>query len=179
MRGKTGRVYGDLISLLTTLKGLPLAYNKDMQEDKEPLFDAVKTVKASLSIFAPLIDTLKINTDKMQQAVKEGFLNATDLADDLAKAGMPFREAHRVSGEMVGLCIQKNCTLEDLSLSEMRQFSDLFNESIYQTLAAESIVEKRASKGGTSLYSVMQQLEIEAKKIHTLQGWVDEKLAIK
>ncbi|MDF3054320.1 MAG: argH, partial [Gammaproteobacteria bacterium] len=109
MRGKTGRVYGDLISLLTTLKGLPLAYNKDMQEDKEPLFDAVKTVKASLAIFAPLIETLKINADKMQKAVKDGFLNATDLADDLAKAGMPFREAHRVSGEMVAHCIQKNC----------------------------------------------------------------------
>lgn len=175
MRGKTGRVYGDLMSLLTTLKGLPLAYNKDMQEDKEPLFDAVKTVKTSLAIFSPLITTLKINADKMQQGVKDGFLNATDLADHLAKAGMPFRESHRISGEMVALCIQKNCHLEDLSLAEMKRFSDLFNESIYQTLATETIVEKRASKGGTALHSVIEQLQIEEEKMNTLQQWVDEK----
>jgi argininosuccinate lyase len=139
-RGKTGRVYGALFSLLTILKGLPLAYNKDLQEDKEPLFDTVKTLTQTLAIYSPMLSTLKINSDVMRQAASEGYLNATILAEYLVKKGMPFREAHGVVGRMVALCIERKCNLEDFSLSDMQAASATIQEDIYEVISIEKAV---------------------------------------
>lgn len=158
VRGKTGRVYGDLMALLTTLKGLPLAYNKDMQEDKESVFDAVDTVKMCLQVFAPMIETLKANTANMRLAAQKGFINATDLADYLVKKGLPFRTAYKISGQLVALCIQNNTVLEDLPLETYRQFSDLFDQELYTAIDLMVCVEKRISEGGTSVASVQKQI---------------------
>ena len=158
VRGKTGRVYGDLMALLTTLKGLPLAYNKDMQEDKESVFDACDTVKMCLKVFCGMVDTLKANTNNMKLAAQKGFINATDLADYLVKKGMPFRSAYKISGQLVALCIQKNTVLEDLSLDEYQQFSPLFDEELYEAIDLMGCVEKRISEGGTSVSSVEAQI---------------------
>jgi argininosuccinate lyase len=158
VRGKTGRVYGDLMALLTTLKGLPLAYNKDMQEDKESVFDAVDTVKMCLQVFAPMIDTLKANTANMKLAAQKGFINATDLADYLVKKGMPFRSAYKISGSLVAYCIQNNTVLEDLPMETYLQYSDLFDEELYTAIDLMVCVEKRISKGGTSVASVEAQI---------------------
>lgn len=177
-RGKTGRVYGALFSLLTTLKGLPLAYNKDMQEDKEPLFDAVNTVRSVLAVFAPMLETLRVNKDNMRAGVREGFLNATDVADYLAARGMPFRAAHRVAGEMVAFCVEKKCDLEQLSLSEMQQFSAEIAEDIYPTISAENSVESRSSKSGTALNSVLAQLQAAKEKLGVHTNWLHEKQAV-
>jgi argininosuccinate lyase len=174
-RGKTGRVYGALFNLLTILKGLPLAYNKDLQEDKEPLFDTVNTLRGVLGIFVPMLETMQVQADQMRAGVIEGFLNATDVADYLAQQGIPFRTAHRISGEMVAHCIQKKCHLEDLSLAEMQQFCPQITDEIYTMITAESSVEARTSKGGTALHSVMQQLELAQEKIQLHQQWVEEK----
>ena len=158
VRGKTGRVYGDLMALLTTLKGLPLAYNKDMQEDKESVFDACDTVKMCLQVFTGMISTLKASTDNMKRAAQKGFINATDLADYLVKKGMPFRSAYKISGQLVALCIQKNTVLEDLSLDIYQSYSPLFDSDLYQEIDLKTCVEKRISQGGTSAASVANQI---------------------
>ena len=158
VRGKTGRVYGDLMALLTTLKGLPLAYNKDMQEDKEAVFDAVDTVVQCLQVFAPMLRTMKPLAENMKKAAQGGFINATDLADYLVKKGMPFRSAYKISGQLVAQCIQNRCVLEDLPLETYQQHSPLFEADLYQQIDLLTCVEKRISQGGTCLASVEQQL---------------------
>jgi len=158
VRGKTGRVYGDLMALLTTLKGLPLAYNKDMQEDKEAVFDAVETVKMCLKVFAPMLSTMTARPDNMKKAAQGGFINATDLADYLVKKGLPFRSAYKISGQIVAKCIAEGKVLETLSLSEYKEFSDLFEADLYQEIDLLTCVEKRISEGGTSVASVEAQI---------------------
>jgi len=158
VRGKTGRVYGDLMALLTTLKGLPLAYNKDMQEDKEAVFDAVDTVKMCLKVFAPMISTMTAKPENMKKAAQGGFINATDLADYLVKKGMPFRSAYKISGQIVAKCIAEGKVLETLELAVYREFSDLFEADLYQDIDLNTCVEKRISEGGTSLASVEAQI---------------------
>ena len=158
VRGKTGRVYGDLMAMLTTLKGLPLAYNKDMQEDKEAVFDAVDTVKMCLKVFAPMLATMTTRPDNMKKAAQGGFINATDLADYLVKKGMPFRSAYKISGQLVARCIAEGCVLETLPLEVYRQHSDLFDEDLYQDIDLLTCVQKRISEGGTSVQSVEAQI---------------------
>ena len=157
-RGKAGRVFGDLMGLLTTLKGLPLAYNKDMQEDKEGLFDAVDTVKMCLQVFAPMIATMTAIPQNMKRAAQAGFINATDLADYLVKKGLPFRSAYKISGQLVALCIEKHMVLEELPLETYLEYSPLFAEDLYQQIDLVTCVEKRISEGGTSVASVKQQI---------------------
>ena len=159
-RGKTGRVYGDLMALLTTLKGLPLAYNKDMQEDKESVFDACDTVRICLQVFAPMISSMKVNASAMAESAKKGFMNATDLADYLVLKGMAFRDAYKVSGTVVAYCIQSGHILEDLPLDEYRKFSSLIDEDVYQAIDLKNCVQKRSSEGGTSIESVKKQLSM-------------------
>ena len=158
VRGKTGRVFGDLMALLTTLKGLPLAYNKDMQEDKESIFDAVDTVKMCLQVFAGMVATMTANTANMKRAAQTGFINATDLADYLVKKGLPFRSAYKISGQLVAHCIQNNTVLEELPLETYKQYSDLFESDLYQEIDLAVCVEKRISEGGTSTASVKTQI---------------------
>ena len=158
VRGKTGRVYGDLFALLTTLKGLPLAYNKDMQEDKEAIFDALETVEMCLEIFAPMIKTMRVKADNMYRAAQEGFINATDLADYLTKKGMPFRTAYKIVGQIVAECIDKKCVLDDLPLEAYRAHSDIFEDDLYEEISLETCVSKRISEGGTSVSSVETQI---------------------
>ena len=149
-RGKTGRVYGSLITILTILKGIPLAYNKDMQEDKEALFDAYDTVKMCLPIFAKMIDTMTVNHEKMRNGAKGGFTNATDAADYLVKKGMPFRDAHKVIGEMVSYCIGEKIALEDIPLTKLKDFSDVIEEDYYTAISLETCVNERNVYGGPS-----------------------------
>ena len=158
VRGKTGRVYGDLMALLTTLKGLPLAYNKDMQEDKEAVFDAVDTVKQCLGVFAPMVKTMTVKAENMSKAAQEGFINATDLADYLVKKGLPFRSAYKISGRIVAACIEQGMVLEEMPLSQYKTFSDCFEEDLYDAISLRTCVEKRISEGGTSLSSVEKQI---------------------
>ena len=158
VRGKTGRVYGDLMTLLTLMKGLPLAYNKDMQEDKEALFDSIETVKMCLDIFAPMIRTMRVKKENMYRAAQEGFINATDLADYLVKKGMPFRSAYKIVGQIVAECINKGCVLDDLPMEAYRAHSELFEEDLYVEISLETCVEKRISEGGTSVSSVEAQI---------------------
>ena len=158
VRGKTGRVYGDLMALLTTLKGLPLAYNKDMQEDKEAVFDACDTVKMCLQVFAGMIESLTANTANMKLAAQKGFINATDLADYLVKKGMPFRSAYKISGQLVALCIQRGTVLEELDLESYQSYSDLFENDLYEHIDLQTCMEKRSSEGGTSTASVKAQI---------------------
>ena len=165
VRGKTGRVYGDLMALLTTLKGLPLAYNKDMQEDKEAVFDAVETVVMCLKVFAPMLATLKTRPDNMRKAAQGGFINATDLADYLVKKGVPFRSAYKISGQLVAKCIREGRVLEDLPLADYREFSDLFDEDLYNEIDLLTCVEKRISRGGTSVASVEQQMKYVKERL--------------
>ncbi len=158
IRGKTGRVYGDLMGLLTALKGLPLAYNKDMQEDKEPVFDACDTAKKCLQVMAPMIATMTVHPENMKKAAQEGFINATDLADYLTKKGMPFRTAYKISGELVTKCIREGTVLEKLPLSVYQTYSDLFDVDLYHAIDLETCVATRISKGGTSVQSVEEQI---------------------
>ena len=158
VRGKTGRVYGDLMALLTTLKGLPLAYNKDMQEDKEALFDACDTVQMCLKVFDGMIASMKARPENMLTAAQKGFINATDLADYLVRKGLPFRTAYKLSGQIVAKCIQDGCVLETLPLEAYRQFSDLFDEDVFDAIDLQKCVEKRVSEGGTSIASVEKQI---------------------
>ena len=158
VRGKTGRVYGDLISLLTTMKGLPLCYNKDMQEDKEPVFDACDTAKMCLGIFAPMVAAMKVREDNMLRAARAGFINATDLADYLTKKGEPFRSAYRIAGQIVARCAAESQVLETLPLEVYQSYSPLFTEEVYGEIDLRHCVEKRISAGGTSLASVENQI---------------------
>jgi argininosuccinate lyase len=158
VRGKTGRVYGDLMGLLTTLKGLPLAYNKDMQEDKESVFDACDTVIMCLQVFAPMVASMKANRENMKRSAQKGFINATDLADYLVKKGMPFRSAYKISGQLVAQCIRENTVLEDLPLAIYKEYSDLFDSDLYEEISLENCVNKRISQGGTSVASVEDQI---------------------
>ena len=160
VRGKTGRVYGDLMATLTMLKGLPLAYNKDMQEDKEAVFDSVETVIKCLEIFIPMISTLKTNKETMYNAAKGGFINATDLADYLTKKGVPFRAAYKTVGEIVGKCIRENKTLDEVSLEEYKEKNALFDSDLYEEISLENCIKKRISKGGTGQGSVEEQIKI-------------------
>ncbi len=159
VRGKTGRVYGDLFALLTSLKGLPLAYNKDMQEDKEAIFDSIETVQKCLSIFAPMIGTMTVLKDNMYSAAQKGFINATDLADYLVKKGMPFRTAYKIVGETVAECIDKNKVLENLTLEEYKAHSDLFEADLYEEISLETCIKTRISAGSTGFESVEKQID--------------------
>ena len=165
VRGKTGRVYGDLIAMLTALKGLPLAYNKDMQEDKEAVFDAVDTVKMCLRVMAPMLATMTVRADKMLHAAQTGFLNATDLADYLVTKGLPFRSAYKVSGQLVAYCIAHDTVLEKLPLETFQTFSDLFDDGVYAAIDLKNCVTRRVSYGGTSVPSVEAQI-----------AWVEQQL---
>jgi argininosuccinate lyase len=159
VRGKTGRVYGDLFALLTTLKGLPLAYNKDMQEDKEAIFDSVDTVKKCLKIFAPMVQTMRAIPENMYAAAGKGFINATDLADYLVKKGLPFRTAYKIVGQTVAYAIESKKVLDELSLEELKEFSPLFAEDVYEEISLETCVSKRISAGGTGPDSVNAQIQ--------------------
>lgn len=159
VRGKTGRVYGDLMALLTTLKGLPLAYNKDMQEDKEALFDGVDTLKQCLSVFAPMLGSVSVCRENMYRAAEGGFINATDLADYLVRKGMPFRSAYKIVGQIVAFCIEHSCVLQTVPLEEYRKFSELFDADLYHEIALETCVEKRISEGGTAFSQVQRQID--------------------
>ena len=159
VRGKTGRVYGDLMSLLTTLKGLPLAYNKDMQEDKEAIFDAVDTVKKCIKVFTPMIATMRVLPDNMRKAAGKGFINATDLADYLVKKGMPFRTAYKKVGGIVAFCIDNGLILETMPLEKYKEFDPTFGEDLFGEISLDTCVEKRISAGGTGPQSVEEQLK--------------------
>ena len=159
VRGKTGRVYGDLITLLTMLKGLPLAYNKDMQEDKEAIFDSVDTLKQCLKIFTPMLETIKVNKENMRKAAAKGFINATDLADYLVKKGMAFRDAYKISGTIVAYCIENNTVLEDVSLDVYKKYSDLFDKDLYDYINLETCTFKRTSLGASGIESVEAQIK--------------------
>lgn len=158
VRGKTGRVYGNLIATLTMLKGLPLAYNKDMQEDKEAIFDGVDTVKQCLKVFILMIDTMKTQKQAMYAAAQKGFINATDLADYLVGKGLPFRSAYKLVGQLVAYCIQNNTVLEQLPYEEYQKQSSLFEQDLYNAIDLKQCVEKRISQGGTGSSSVQQQI---------------------
>lgn len=166
IRGKTGRVYGNLMGMLTVLKGLPLAYNKDMQEDKEGMFDTVKTVVGSLKIFVGMIETMKVKTTQMEKATKNDFSNATELADYLSSKGVPFREAHEIVGKLVLTCVQKGCFLMDLSLEEYRAVNDLFEADIYKVLDPYTAVERRNSAGGTGFDQVRIAIDKAKAKLN-------------
>lgn len=159
VRGKTGRVYGDLMALLTTLKGLPLAYNKDMQEDKEAIFDGVDTVKKCLEVFSPMLDLVVVKKENMYRAAEGGFINATDLADYLVKRGMPFRAAYKIVGQIVAFCIANNKVLQTVTLEEYKNFSELFDNDLYNEISLETCVEKRISEGGTAFSQVQAQVD--------------------
>ena len=159
VRGKTGRVYGDLMGTLTMLKGLPLAYNKDMQEDKESIFDAFDTVSHCLEVFTPMLKTMKTRKGKMYKAAQEGFINATDLADYLTRKGMPFRAAYKLTGALVAECIRTGQVLETVPLERYRELSDLFEQDVYEAIDLKTCVEKRISEGGTGKASVQAQIQ--------------------
>ena len=159
VRGKTGRVYGSLMGLLTTMKGLPLAYNKDMQEDKEPVFDAIDTVKMCLPVFTGMLKTMRVLPDNMRRAAGKGFINATDCADYLTKKGMPFRDAYTVVGRLVASCGDKGKTLEELTLEELREVSPLFGEDVYEALNLENCMGLRSSYGGPAVSETTRQIE--------------------
>ena len=159
VRGKTGRVYGDLITLLTMLKGIPLAYNKDMQEDKEAIFDSLDTLNQCLKIFKPMLETIKVNKENMRNAAKKGFINATDLADYLVKKGMAFRDAYKISGSLVAYCIDKNIVLEDVPLEVFKEYSSLFDTDVYPEINIERCTFKRTSQGASAIESVEAQIK--------------------
>ena len=162
VRGKCGRVYGDLIATLTMLKGLPLAYNKDMQEDKEAIFDATETVIKCLEVFTPMIETMKPLRENMYNAAKGGFINATDLADYLTKRGVPFRSAYKISGSIVAECIKRSITLDLMPLSDYKAYSEIFEEDLYSEISLETCIKKRISEGSTGYASVEKQIKYVA-----------------
>ena len=164
-RGKTGRVYGDLIALLTTLKGLPLAYNKDMQEDKEAIFDAVDNLKLCLTTFIPMLETMTLYKDNMRKAAAKGFINATDCADYLVKKGMPFRTAYKITGGLVAHCIELGTTLEELPLADYKKQSDLFTDDVYKAISLDTCVMQRKAAGGPAPESVKAQIEYVRNKL--------------
>ena len=168
IRGKTGRVFGDLQTLLVMMKGLPLAYNKDMQEDKEAVFDAIDTVKICLKVFAPMFATMTVIPENMRAAAKKGFLNATDCADYLTKKGVPFRDAYKASGTLVAICIEKGETLDTLPLEVYRQVCPVFEEDVYRAVDLNACVRERKSLGGPAPEEVARQLE-------KIRGFLKEK----
>ena len=173
VRGKTGRVYGALMSLLTTMKGIPLAYNKDMQEDKELVFDAIDTAKGCLSLFTGMLRTMKFNRKKMAESARHGFTNATDAADYLVGKGVPFRDAHGIVGQLVLYCIDKGIALDDMSLEEYRQISPVFEEDIYDAISMETCVNKRVTIGAPGK-AAMQDVIGKYKKY--LEGYGDDRI---
>jgi argininosuccinate lyase len=167
VRGKTGRVFGDLIALLSVMKSLPLAYNRDMQEDKGPLFDAVDTLKACIKIYIKMLPRLKINKEAMLEAVSRGFLNATDMADYLVARGMPFRQAHSCIGKIVSYAINENKELHEMTLKELKPFSSLFKQDVFDILTTRQMIDRRKSSGGTATKNVraaIKQAEVDIKK---------------
>lgn len=174
IRGKSGRVFGDLMALLTALKGIPLAYNKDMQEDKENFFDALDTIKGCLTVFNGMLHTTTIKKDRMLAAAAQGFINATDVADFLTEKGMSFRDAYKVTGSMVAHCIDNNTTFETLSLETYKEFSDLFDENIYEAISIKNCVEKRTTLGGPGKSSVLAHIEFLDKFIAESEKHVNE-----
>ncbi len=168
VRGKTGRVYGALMQMLTTMKGIPLAYNKDMQEDKEFTFDAIDTVKGCLALFTGMIRTMTVNKNVMEQSAKKGFTNATDAADYLVGKGVPFRDAHGIVGQLVLYCIEKNISLDDMTIEEYQKISPVFEEDIYEAISLETCVEKRETIGAPSRSSMEQVIAINEEYLKTL-----------
>lgn len=166
VRGKTGRVYGALMSMLTTMKGIPLAYNKDMQEDKEFTFDAIDTTKGCISLFTGMIDTMTFNKPIMESSAKNGFTNATDAADYLVNKGVAFRDAHGIVGQLVLYCIDKNIALDDMSLEEFKAISDVFEEDIYEAISLKTCVEKRTTIGAPGESAMLKVLEINEKYLN-------------
>lgn len=175
IRGKTGRVYGALMNVLTMMKSLPLAYNKDMQEDKEPLFDTVNTLKKCLSILTKFITAITVNQNNMLKAVKQGYMNATDLADYLVKQGFAFREAHKTVGEIVQYCVQKHINLEDLTLDQFKDLGCEVDSEIYTILDYKNIVNSRNSLGGTSTTQVIHQIQNLEQALFKIQDWLNHK----
>ena len=167
VRGKTARVYGDQFTLLTMMKGLPLAYNKDMQEDKEAIFDALDTVKQCLAVFSPMLSSAVFHTDKMKKAAQEGFINATDCADYLVKKGLAFRDAYKITGQLVNTCIKEGYTLDSLPLALYQKACSAFSEDIYQAIDLIHCVNMRSVEGGPSPKCVFKQI---ADVRHTLQS---------
>jgi argininosuccinate lyase len=159
IRGKTGRVYGNLMTLLTLMKGLPLAYNKDMQEDKEAVFDSFDTVKACLTVLAPMVETMTVHPENMRKAAADGFINATDLADYLTKKGEPFRSAYKLVGQIVRECTEKKLVLETLPLERYKEYTDLFEEDLFHEISLETCMQRRTSLGGTAPESVLAQIK--------------------
>ncbi|MPN46585.1 Argininosuccinate lyase [bioreactor metagenome] len=173
VRGKTGRVFGHLMAMLTVAKGLPLAYNKDLQEDKEGLFDTIDTVKFSLTVYASMIRAMRVNPARMLSVVRNDFSNATDMADYLVKKGLPFRQAHEVVGKSVRYCIEQEKWLMDLSLAEFKQFSELFEADILEAIKVETCVANRNSFGGTSYAQVGQAVETAQATMTKQQAVLD------
>lgn len=169
IRGKTGRVNGNLMTLLSMVKGLPLAYNKDMQEDKEAVFDSIDNVKLCLKTFIPMIETMKVNSENMRKAAAGGFINATDCADYLVKKGMPFRDAYKITGRLVAICIDKQLTLETLPIENYRELSELFDEGVYKAISLEACVKERKSYGGPAPECVKQQIDNALNRIETFK----------
>ncbi len=169
VRGKTGRVYGALLSLLTTMKGIPLAYNKDMQEDKEMAFDAMENVRNCLILFTGMIETMKFRKDKMANSALGGFTNATDAADYLVNRGVPFRDAHGIIGRLVLFCIEKNCSIDDLSLEELKSISEVFEEDLYDAISLETCVEKRLTIGAPGMDAMKQVIALN--KAYMAEDW--------
>jgi Argininosuccinate lyase len=161
IRGKTGRVYGALLSILTTMKGIPLAYNKDMQEDKELTFDAIDTVKGCLALFEGMISTMKFKKETMRKSAMGGFTNATDAADYLVNHGIPFRDAHGIIGRIVLYCIDKGIAIDDMSLEELKEFSPVFEEDIFDAISMETCVDKRLTMGAPGRAAMDKVIEIE------------------
>ena len=160
IRGKTGRVYGDLMSLLTVMKGLPLAYNTDMQEDKEPVFDAFGTLSTSLEMMAGMLSTMKVNVSRMAQSAKSGFMNATDAADYLVSKGLAFRDCHEIIGRLVLYCIKNGKALEELTLDELKEFSPVFDSDVYAHIDIKTCISAKKSEGSTSFESVKKQIAV-------------------
>jgi argininosuccinate lyase len=171
-------VYGALTTLYTVMKGLPLTYNKDMQEDKEGVFDATETVYGSLKIAAAMVKTLTVNKDAMRAHAERGFTNATDAADYLAKKGLPFREAHEVVGKLVKHCVVNRCELGALSVETYKSFSSLFQQDIFEAITLETVVNRRTTRGGTGTSAVEVQLTIAERRQRELSGWIEKHRAI-
>lgn len=171
VRGKTGRIYGNLTGMLTMLKGLPLAYNKDMQEDKEGMFDTAETLSGALRLFAPMIETMHVKKDSMYQAVRKDYSNATDLADYLTEKGMAFRESHEAVGKIVLHCINEGKYILDLTLEELKSFSGLIEDDIFEALSPDAVVDARKAYGGTGRNSVKQQLNKASELIKANNEW--------
>ena len=176
VRGKSGRVYGALVAMLTVFKGLPLAYNKDMQEDKEGLFDTLTTIKNCLEIYAPMIETMKVNHKQMLKAANQSFANATELADYLVKKQIPFRQSHEIVGGIVLYCVNKNIVLSEMPLETMKSFCDKIDEDVYQVLQVENAVEARAVEGGTAKVAVEKQMKYFGEEFMKTEKWLSSKV---